>query len=110
MRMKNAIDQTRKYKIKYEMKLFLLVLQMKMNKYYNSKKKNFFNKWHKASSRLKKIDQFFSQVGLYENEMNKVALQFAMKNIHEESQDTTFILRFINKYLGNYVMKVKKSL
>ena len=33
-----------------------------------------------------------------------------MRNIYEESQDNTFILRFINKYLGNYVSKVKKGI
>ena len=39
MRMKNAIDKTRKYKIKYEMKLFLMVFQARMNKYYEKNQK-----------------------------------------------------------------------
>lgn len=110
MRMKNAIDRTRKYKIKYEMKLFLMVFQSKMNKYYDKNQKGFIKKWHDNTLRLRKIEIFFKILNNAEEQLNKVASNFAFKNIYDESQDTTFILRFINKYLGNYCSKVKKSI
>ncbi len=55
MRMKNLIDENRNYKIKYELKLFLMVFNEKMNKYYNHGQKSMLQKWVANTRRIKKI-------------------------------------------------------
>ena len=55
MRLKNLIDENRNYKIKYEMKLFLMVFNQNINKYYNTCQKSIFKKWVDNSRRIKKI-------------------------------------------------------
>lgn len=62
MRMKNLIDENRNYKIKYELKLFLMVFNEKMNKYYNHGQKSMLQKWVANTRRIKKIQKMFETI------------------------------------------------
>jgi len=55
MRMKNLINENQNYKIKYELKLFLMIFNEKMNKYYNHNQKSILQKWIINTRRIKKI-------------------------------------------------------
>ncbi len=59
MRLKNLINDNKNYKIKYELKLFLMVFNEKMNKYYNHCQKSVMQKWASNTRRVKKIDKTF---------------------------------------------------
>ncbi len=59
MRLKNLINDNKNYKIKYELKLFLMVFNEKMNKYYNHCQKSVMQKWISNTRRIKKIDKTF---------------------------------------------------
>ena len=55
MRIKNLVNESKKMKIKPEMKMFLLVLMQKLNGYYNHSQKHFISKWYVRHKHCKQL-------------------------------------------------------
>lgn len=56
MRLKNLVDETRQYKIRYELKQFLRILCDKLGKYYHYHQAGYFKKWQKGVKRIKTVE------------------------------------------------------
>ena len=105
MRIKNAIHQSKKMKVKPEMKVFLLVFMQKMNGYYNHCQKSFISKWHARHKHCKQLSYVAKSLDYWSNNLNR-SLQ---KESLEAIKHTALYKKYLSKYLSKRITSFSKN-
>lgn len=105
MRVKNLVNESKKMKIKPEMKMFLLVLTQKLNGYYNHSQKHFINKWYLRHRHCKQLQSIAKSLSHLEIKINNEAERSGIERIKE----TAYIKRLISKYLSKRITSLAKN-
>lgn len=107
MRLKNLINENRNYKIKYELKLFLMVFNEKMNKYYNTSQKSILHKWVTNARRIKKIEKAFQMLSNVQKKTELINRKFAYGKLRLSYEHSITKQKFCFKYMTKYVSNVR---
>ena len=105
MRIKNLVNESKKMKIKPEMKMFLLVLMQKLNGYYNHSQKHFINKWYVRHRHCKQLQLVARHLAHLELKINNEVERNGIERIKE----ICYFKRLLSKYLSKRVTSLAKN-
>lgn len=107
MRVKNCVNESKKMKVKPELKIFLLCMMQRLNGYYNHCQKGFIGKWHQRFKYCKSLLSVAKHLEHLEVAMDSQNERVAIELIRECAVHKTLVRKYMSKRLGNVMRNAK---